>query len=149
VTSNEPLFVRQFRFEGKDFANAGSVSTEVKAILRSLGLPAPLVRRASIVSYEAEMNVVIYASSCTATLLVDLRRIVLTFDDRGPGIPDIGLAMQVGYSTATQEIREMGFGAGMGLPNIQRNSDSLDVRSTVGHGTRLEAVILIPPEQAS
>jgi anti-sigma regulatory factor (Ser/Thr protein kinase) len=97
-----------------------------------------LIRRAAIASYEAEMNVVLYACEGTMELRVTPKDIRVTVEDEGPGIPDIGLAMQEGYSTASDEIREMGFGAGMGLSNIKKNADAFDIRSVVGKGTILE-----------
>lgn len=118
----------------------------VKGILRSLGLPSSLVRRVAIASYEAEMNAVIYAWRCRVKLLVDTRRVEMAFEDFGPGIDDIDLAMQEGYSTASREIRGMGFGAGMGLPNIKRNADGMDVKSEVRKGTTVRFVMLASEE---
>jgi serine/threonine-protein kinase RsbT len=129
--------------EGKNFLVAGSVSTEIKNMLKDLGVDAAIVRRVAIAVYEAEMNVVMYAERATLTFDLTPQSIRIVIDDRGPGIPDIGLAMQEGYSTATREMRELGFGAGMGLPNIRRNSDSFTVHSTVGKGTTLEITIAI------
>jgi len=134
-------FVRKFKIRGKDLVNAGTVSTTIKNILRNLGLRADLVRRVSIASYEAEMNATIYAYSCDVTLMVDTEKIFLRFNDRGPGIGDVEKAMQEGYSTASKEVREMGFGAGMGLPNIKKNSDVMDVQSTLRVGTELEITV--------
>ncbi|HEX7573495.1 MAG TPA: ATP-binding protein [Bacteroidota bacterium] len=129
--------------EGKNFLVAGNVSTEIKNMLKDLGVDAAIVRRVAIAVYEAEMNVVMYAERATLTFDLTPQSIRIVIDDRGPGIPDIGLAMQEGYSTATREMRELGFGAGMGLPNIRRNSDSFTVHSTVGKGTTLEITIAI------
>lgn len=129
--------------EGKNFLVAGSVSTEIKNMLKDLGVDAAIVRRVAIAVYEAEMNVVMYAERATLTFDLTPQSIRIVIDDRGPGIPDIGLAMQEGYSTATHEMRELGFGAGMGLPNIRRNSDSFTIHSTVGKGTTLEITIAI------
>jgi anti-sigma regulatory factor (Ser/Thr protein kinase) len=129
--------------EGKNFLVAGNVSTEIKNMLKDLGVDAAIVRRVAIAVYEAEMNVVMYAERATLTFDLTPRSIRIVIDDRGPGIPDIGLAMQEGYSTATREMRELGFGAGMGLPNIRRNSDSFTVHSAVGKGTTLEITIAI------
>ena len=122
---------------------AGNVSTEIKNMLKDLGVDAPIIRRVAIAVYEAEMNVVMYAEHATLTFDLTPRSIHIVIDDRGPGIPDIGLAMQEGYSTATREMRELGFGAGMGLPNIRRNCDSFSIHSTVGKGTTLEITIAI------
>jgi serine/threonine-protein kinase RsbT len=131
-------FERVYEVAGRDFTNAGRVSTGIKDILKGMGIPPGIVRRVAIASYEAEMNVVMYSCGGTLTLRVSPADVTLTVADRGPGIADIGLAMQEGYSTATQEMREMGFGAGMGLPNIKRNADEFVVASEVGVGTTLK-----------
>jgi serine/threonine-protein kinase RsbT len=122
---------------GRDFANAGKVSTSIKDTLKRLGVHPVVVRRVAIVSYEAEMNMVMYATRGKVALNVSREAVRINIDDEGPGIPDVDLAMQEGYSTATPEMREMGFGAGMGLPNIQRNADEFSISSEVGRGTRL------------
>ncbi len=122
---------------GRDFSNAGKVSTSIKDTLKRLGIRPAVVRRVAIVSYEAEMNLVMYATRGKVTLSVSRDDVVLDVEDEGPGIPDVRLAMQEGYSTATPEMREMGFGAGMGLPNIQKNADEFRISSEVGRGTRL------------
>ncbi len=130
-------FSRVFEIHGRDFTNAGRVSTEIKDLLKRMGIDAALVRRVAIASYEAEMNVVMYARHAVVVLTVTPAAVALEIADEGPGIPDVDLAMQEGWSTATSEMREMGFGAGMGLPNIRRNSDAFTINSMVGHGTRL------------
>ena len=122
---------------GRDFSNAGKVSTSIKDTLKRMGINPAVVRRVAIVSYEAEMNLVMYATRGQMSLSVSRDAVTLKVDDEGPGIPDVSLAMQEGYSTATPEMREMGFGAGMGLPNIRRNADEFDISSEVGRGTRL------------
>ncbi len=122
---------------GRDFSNAGKVSTSIKDTLKRLGISPAIVRRVAIVSYEAEMNLVMYATRGKVALSVSREDVVLNVDDEGPGIPDVRLAMQEGYSTATAEMREMGFGAGMGLPNIKKNADEFNISSEVGRGTRL------------
>jgi anti-sigma regulatory factor (Ser/Thr protein kinase) len=122
---------------GRDFTNAGKVSTQIKDTLKRLGINPTIVRRVAIVSYEAEMNIVMYATRGKVLLNVSSEAVSLRIDDEGPGIPDINLAMQEGWSTATPEMREMGFGAGMGLPNIRRNSDEFNISSEVGRGTQL------------
>jgi serine/threonine-protein kinase RsbT len=127
--------------EGKNFLQAGSVSTDIRNTLKDLGVSGAIVRRVAIAVYEAEMNVVMYARKATLTFELTPQQIRIVVDDAGPGIPDIGLAMQEGYSTATPDMREMGFGAGMGLPNIKRNADDFSIRSTVGKGTTLEITI--------
>ena len=139
----EPLFTQRFEIEGKDFRNAGKASATVKTILREIGIPPAIVRRAAIAAYEAEMNVVLYARKGTLELKVSPSEIRMMFEDQGAGIADIGLAMQEGYSTASEEIREMGFGAGMGLPNIKKNSDLFRIDSSVGRGTVLDITIRV------
>jgi anti-sigma regulatory factor (Ser/Thr protein kinase) len=129
-----------FHLNGGDFSNAGAVSTRIKKILQQIGAKSETIRRAAIATYEAEMNIVIHASSGEVTLNASALRILIKCQDKGPGIPDINLAMQPGYSTASDKVREMGFGAGMGLPNMQRCADSLEIHSTVGIGTTVDMV---------
>lgn len=136
-------FSQSFTIEGRNFFHAGRASTEIKSILKQLGIDGMTIRRVAIVAYEAEMNAVMYAQLAVMKFEVTPQTIKLIVDDHGPGIPDIERAMQEGYSTATPEMREMGFGAGMGLPNIKKNSDNLKIESTVGKGTRLEIIISI------
>ena len=122
---------------GGDFTNAGRASTSIKDILKRLGVKADTVRRVAIACYEAEMNLVMYALRGRLCLKVSPETVVIEVEDEGPGIPDVSLAMQEGYSTATPEMREMGFGAGMGLPNIQKNADVFRIESELGRGTHL------------
>ncbi len=136
-------YSQTFTIEGRDFSHAGRASTEIKSILKQLGIDSLTIRRVAIAAYEAEMNVVMYARRAVMKFEVTPRTINIVVDDEGAGIPDINLAMQEGYSTATSEMREMGFGAGMGLPNIKKNSDDLKIASTVSKGTRLEITIQI------
>ena len=136
-------FSQSFLIEGRDFRNAGKASTEIKHILKQLGVEGAIIRRVAIAAYEAEMNVVMYASKAQMRLQVTPQVIQIAVDDEGPGIADVERAMVEGYSTATDEMREMGFGAGMGLPNIKRNSDEFVIRSEVGKGTQLEITIHI------
>jgi len=139
--SDEVLFFQEFYITGGDFSSAGTVSTEIKSILKEIGFHPTVVRRAAIACYEAEMNVTMYAERGTVRLSASPAAIKVQFEDRGPGIADISLAMQEGYSTATPEMREIGFGAGMGLPNIKKNSDVFDLSSDVGKGTTLDITI--------
>jgi anti-sigma regulatory factor (Ser/Thr protein kinase) len=134
---SEAEFVRAYEIVGADFTNAGRASTSIKETLKHMGLPLPLIRRVAIAAYEAEMNTVMYARRATMTLRVTPADVTIDVRDEGPGIADIPLAMQEGYSTATPEMRELGFGAGMGLPNIKRNTDDLAISSEVGQGTTL------------
>ncbi len=137
----DEVYRQEFPVKGGDFAKAGAVACRIKDLLKDLGLDAKTVRRVAIASYEAEMNVIMYAWDGRVNLAVTLRDVRIVVDDRGPGIPDIELAMTEGYSTATPEMRELGFGAGMGLPNIKRNADVFLIDSRADDGTRLEIVI--------
>jgi anti-sigma regulatory factor (Ser/Thr protein kinase) len=135
--SSEPLHFH-FHVEGDDFTSAGAASVKVKSILRQIGFPQDVIRRVSVAMYEGEINMVIHAHGGEAELIVTEDQITVLLTDRGPGIPDISLAMREGYSTASENIREMGFGAGMGLPNMKRYSDDLQIQSELGVGTRIE-----------
>ncbi len=129
---------------GEDFQAAGEAAARLKRTLRQLGIDAATARRAAIVAYEAEMNIVIHAFRGVLSVDISPERIEILADDEGPGIPDIALAMQEGYSTAPEYIREMGFGAGLGLPNMRRYSDEFHIESTVGRGTSVRMVINVP-----
>ncbi len=130
-----------FFLTGKDFAKAGVASSNLKAILESMGVPPDIIRRAAIAAFEAEVNVIIYAVAGMMHYSITQETIKIIVQDMGPGIPDIALAMTEGYSTAPDYIRELGFGSGMGLPNIKKNTDKLTVNSVVGEGTTLEFII--------
>ena len=136
--AEELLLTREFPVQGNDFANAGMVSTEVKSILKKIGLDPKLVRRVAISTYEGEMNVVMHANQGKVNLSVTPKLIEVVIDDQGKGIPDVELAMQEGFTTATEEMRAMGFGSGMGLPNIKKNTDELKIESEVGKGTKVQ-----------
>ena len=125
----KPLFEGSFTVVGGNFDNAGEVSTNIKAILKQIGLPKDLVRKAALVAYESEINIVSYARKGMIRLRVIPDCIMIEAVDEGQGIPDIEQAMQPGYSTANQKIREMGFGAGMGLCNIKSFSDVFQISS--------------------
>ena len=134
--THEPIILNnQFAIEGSDFAEAGSVSTEVKSILKKIGIDSAIVRRVSISMYESEMNVIMHAKRAKVDLVLTPKYIELLIKDEGKGIPDVKEAMQEGFTTSTDEQRAMGFGSGMGLPNIQRNADELTVTSELGKGT--------------
>jgi anti-sigma regulatory factor (Ser/Thr protein kinase) len=135
------LLRESFNIQGRNFDKAGEVSSEIKVILRDLLIDAANMRRTVIVAYEGEMNVVMYAQRGTLTLILTEKDINLEIADEGPGIPDIELALQEGYSTASDEMRELGFGFGMGLPNMKKNSDEFRIESEVGKGTRVFARI--------
>jgi anti-sigma regulatory factor (Ser/Thr protein kinase) len=138
---DEPLFEKSFSISGGDFVNAGEVASKVKKILQDLGVSTRVIRRVTIATYEAEMNVVWYARQGTLTLSLTPELVHIKVMDEGNGIEDIELAMQEGYSTASEEIREKGFGAGMGLPNIKKNSDEFYIASVIGQGTVLDITI--------
>jgi anti-sigma regulatory factor (Ser/Thr protein kinase) len=130
-----------YQIEKDDFKIAGSASSHIKKILKQLGLPNPLIRRASIIAYELEINLVIHTLGGSMRLEVHPDRVVILTEDIGPGIEDVEQAMTEGYSTANDTAREMGFGAGMGLPNIRRCSDEFSIRSTLGEGTWIRSEI--------
>jgi anti-sigma regulatory factor (Ser/Thr protein kinase) len=139
--SEEAALVQEYQVVGGDFSRAGSVSIKIMELLKEVGIDTAIVSRISIASYEAEMNIVMYAQKGTFVLTLTPAAIHMIVADEGAGIPDIELAMKEGYSTATEKMREMGFGAGMGLPNIKRNADRFEIHSEVGKGTRLDIFI--------
>lgn len=128
----------EYSIEGGDFSHAGFASSQVKRVLKQLNVDPKLIKRVVVCLYEAEVNVVAHAYSGIIHVFINTNEIVMKLVDKGPGIPDISLAMQKGYSTASDKVREMGFGAGMGLPNIQHNADDFKISSNVGEGTNLE-----------
>ena len=132
-----------FDIDGTDFTSAGDASVAVKKKLRQLGFPSDVIRRCSIAMYEGEINMVIHANGGTADVMVYPDKIVMVLEDHGPGIPDVELAMKEGYSTSTEEIRNLGFGAGMGLPNMKRYTESLEIETEVGVGTKLTMVVSV------
>ena len=133
---SEPLAFH-FTIDGNDFTSAGQASVQVKRNLRQLGLDSETIRRVSIAMYEGEINMVIHAGGGVADITVTEDFVEIILSDEGPGIKDIEQAMQAGYSTATDNIRSLGFGAGMGLPNMKKYTDSMTIESTVGVGTRI------------
>lgn len=128
----------EYKIEGDDFTNAGTASSAVKKMLNQLGVRPDIIKRTVVALYEAEVNIVVHAYRGIIKIDIDEEKIYIRLEDEGPGIPDIDRAMQKGYSTATPRVREMGFGAGMGLPNMKSNTDSLVVTSEVGKGTTVE-----------
>ena len=126
-----------YQMKAGDFTAAGEASTGIKKQLRQLGIPSAVLRRIAVAAYEAELNLVIHSLGGEITADVDAEKIVLRTVDCGPGIPDISLAMKEGYSTAGDEARSLGFGAGMGLPNMKRNATGFDIQSEMGVGTTI------------
>ena len=127
--------VFHFDVDGENFTSAGQASTQVKKNLRQLGLSPAIIRQVSIAMYEGEINMVIHANGGTADVVVTEEYIEIVLADHGPGIADVEQAMQEGFSTATDSIRSLGFGAGMGLPNMKRYTDSMQIDTVVGEGT--------------
>ncbi len=132
-----PDLERRFTIRANDFVNAGEVSLEIQSILKHIGFDPVLIRRISVCAYESEMNVVMHGGDGEALLKVSPKSVTLVFSDQGKGIRDIELAFKPGYSTANLKHREMGFGAGMGLPNIKESADTIEVHSEEGQGTTL------------
>ena len=135
--------VLTYHVQGGDLSQAGEASSKMKMTLRRLGLPPETIRKASVCMYEGEINMVIHADGGEVTVEVGLDEIHITLADTGPGIPDIDQAMEEGYSTAGAVARDLGFGAGMGLPNMKRYSDEMTIDSTVGAGTTVRMTIHI------
>ena len=129
-----------FNVEGGDFTNAGIVSSTVKKMLKQIGVNPAIIKRTVVALYEAEVNIVAHARRGVISIDIDEEKIYIKLEDEGDGIPDINKAMQKGYSTASPKVREMGFGAGIGLPNIESNTDKLTINSTVGVGTTVEII---------
>lgn len=130
----------KFDIEGGNFLKAGTASSDVKKVLKKLNVDPKLIKRIVVSIYEAEVNVVAHAYEGEMNVSIFPEKIIVRIVDKGPGIPDIDRAMQKGYSTASAEVREMGFGAGMGLPNIKKNTNELNIKSEVGVGTEIELI---------
>ena len=131
----------EYRVTGGDFTHAGYASSQVKKMLKQLGVDSTVIKRVVVCLYEAEVNIVAHAWDGIINVDLDTDAIFMKLTDKGPGIADIGQAMQKGFSTASPEVREMGFGAGMGLPNISANADIFNITSEPGVGTTLEITI--------
>jgi CBS domain-containing protein/anti-sigma regulatory factor (Ser/Thr protein kinase) len=142
IAADRSTLVLEYRVRGGDFARAGASASALKTTLRRLGLHPQTTRRVAIATYEAEMNMIVFTEGGRITARVGPGMIRIRAQDRGPGIPDIEQAMQPGFSTAPDWVRELGFGAGMGLPNIEKCADRMRLDSQVGKGTRLEVEIL-------
>ena len=126
-----------FDIDGENFTSAGEASVRIKKMLREMGFSPEVIRRVSVAMYEGEINMVIHANGGSADIIVDTEKIDIILADNGPGIADIELAMKEGYSTAPENIRSLGFGAGMGLPNMKRYTDDMRIESEVGCGTTI------------
>ncbi|HPU64018.1 MAG TPA: anti-sigma regulatory factor, partial [Mobilitalea sp.] len=135
-----------FDVNGEDFSLAGEASSSVKKVLKQLGVSPEVTRRVAIAMYEGEINMVIHSYGGIIEVIISPEEIEMILTDRGPGIEDIELAMQAGYSTAPDNIRNLGFGAGMGLPNMKKYSDEFNIESTVGVGTTVRMKVFIPKE---
>ncbi len=138
----EPVF-RRYIVDGEDFMSAGKASADVKHMLRQLGFDSDIIRRAAIAMYEGEINMVIHAHGGVAEVMITDEKIDIILKDHGPGIADIELAMSEGYSTAPDNIRSLGFGAGMGLPNMRKYSDVMKIDSKVGVGTTVYMTVYV------
>lgn len=126
---------KHYEISGSDFSRAGEASSNFKGILKQLGIPSEAIRKVAISMYEAEINTVIHGGGGCCDAEIEDGKIVVTFSDNGPGIQNVELAMKEGYSTATDSIREMGFGAGMGLPNMKKYADDMEIKTAPGQGT--------------
>ena len=129
---------KTFKIKAKDFIHAGEASISIQNLLKSMNFDPKIIRRIAICGYEGEMNVVMHGGDGQLSVEIDTSKLVMEISDNGPGIEDIEMALQEGYSTASTEHREMGFGAGMGLPNIQKNADKLEIESQKGKSTYLK-----------
>ncbi len=132
-----------YEISPEDFTRAGEASSDVKSKLKQLGMPPEAIRKVSIAMYEGEINMVIHANGGKITVEISPERILMILADRGPGIPDIDKAMQAGWSTAPDEVRSLGFGAGMGLPNMKKYSDDMKIETTLGVGTTVTMIVNI------
>ena len=132
-----------FDIDGENFTSAGEASVMIKKRLREMGFPSEAIRRVSVAMYEGEINMVIHANGGTADVDVFVDRVEIKLADNGPGISNIDLAMQEGYSTAPDNIRSLGFGAGMGLPNMKRYTDNMRIESVVGKGTTIYMTVKV------
>ena len=137
------MIKESYPVQANDMTSAGDVSARIKRQMKQLGIPASVVRRVSVGTYEAEINLVIHSDGGRIDFEISPENITIRVVDQGPGIPDLKKAMTEGWSTASNEVRNMGFGAGMGLPNMKRNADAFDIKSTVGVGTDITMVFNI------
>ena len=149
IHSDRTSLILRYRIEPKDFTHGGAASSNIKRALLRLGANPQIARRCGIAVYEAEMNLIIHTTDGgLVRVQIEPHRILMTATDEGPGIENVDMAMQAGFSTASEEIRELGFGAGMGLQNIKRCVDEMNLESTLGAGTRLEMKIFLQPDES-
>lgn len=139
--NNSDKIVLRYVISGDDFTRAGEASGDVKSKLKQMGVSPEAVRKVAIAMYEGEINMVIHASGGEITVTIDENRIVMTLTDNGPGIDDVDKAMQAGYSTAPDNVRALGFGAGMGLPNMKKYSDDMSISTKKGVGTTVTMTV--------
>ncbi|MBS1473655.1 MAG: anti-sigma regulatory factor [Massilimaliae sp.] len=139
----ENLIKLSYEVDGEDFTRAGEASASVKKSLRKLGVPPDVIRKVAIALYEGEINMVIHAEGGVIDVEISPEHVTMVLRDHGKGIADVEKAMQEGYSTAPDEVRSLGFGAGMGLPNMQKYSDEMTIDSTVGVGTTVSMTVYI------
>ncbi len=137
----------KYKIAGGDFTNAGNASSAVKKILKQLNVDHTVSKHIVVALYEAEVNIVAHAYSGVIEVNIDKNQIHIILDDKGPGIADIDQAMEEGYSTASPQVREMGFGAGMGLANMKRNADKMLISSELGKGTKVELIHYLKPDE--
>ena len=137
----EEAIILKYPISGDDFTRAGEASSDVKRKLKQMGISPEAIRKAAIAMYEGEINMVIHADGGEITVEITPEKIKMVLGDRGPGIENVELAMQAGYSTAPDEIRSLGFGAGMGLPNMKKYSDGMDIDTRLGEGTKITMVV--------
>lgn len=139
----EEAIILKYPISGEDFTRAGEASSDVKRKLKQMGVNPEAIRKVAIAMYEGEINMVIHANGGIADVSVTPDEIIIVLEDHGPGIPDVELAMKEGYSTAKDNIRQLGFGAGMGLPNMKKYTDRMDIDSKVGIGTKITMTVKI------
>jgi serine/threonine-protein kinase RsbT len=137
----------EYSVEGGNFSKAGTASSQFKKVLKQLNVNPAIIKRIVVALYEAEVNIVAHAWEGIITIELDIEKVTIHLVDKGPGIQDINKAMEAGFSTASSKVREMGFGAGMGLQNIKNNVDVLNIKSIVHEGTELEMVVYLDPRK--
>ena len=137
----ENAIVYEYNVDASDFTRAGEASSDIKKKLKEMGVSPEIIRKVAIAMYEGEINMVIHAKGGTITVEITPDDIIMVLKDVGPGIPDVEKAMQAGWSTAPEEVRNLGFGAGMGLPNMKKNTDSMEIETEIGKGTTITMAV--------